>query len=116
MRKKNDIETELDQKEFENEINRDLSHQYNKIEVKEKLTEGKNPYVLGGMNFFVTLVILEIFYWVVKANVNFFTLGFSLEFFGTLDPFIHIAILVLCVNSVIQKRSVLDSIIDRWPF
>lgn len=116
MRKKNDIETELDQKEFENEIKRDLSDQYNSIEVKEKLTEGKNPYVLSAMNFFVTLVIFEILYWLIKANVNYFTFGFSVDFFGAMDPFIHLVILLLCVLSVLNKRSVLDSIIDRWPF
>ncbi|MDZ7756040.1 hypothetical protein [Rhodohalobacter sp.] len=115
MRKKNDIESELDQKEFENEIDRDLSDQFNKLDVQEKLTKDKNPYVLGFMNFFVPLVFLEAFYWVIKANVNFFSFGLSLEFFGKMDPFIHSDFDIMCEFGA-QKRSALDSIIDRWPF
>jgi hypothetical protein len=116
MKKKNEIEQELDQKEFENELARDLGHQYDKIGVKEKLTEGKSPIVIGAMNFFVTLIFFEAFYWVIKININFFTLGFTLNFFSMLDPIMHLAFLIVSIHSVFAKKSAADVIIDKWPF
>ncbi len=116
MKKKNEREQELDQKEFENELDRDLSHQYDKLNVKEKFFEGKNKFVIGAMNFFSTLIFFGLFYWLVKYNINYFTYGFTSEFFETMDPFIHLAVLILSINSVIQKRSAVEGIIDNWPF
>lgn len=116
MKKKNKIEQELDEKEFENEINRDLSSQYQRINVYEKMHEDKNPYVIGAMNFFSTLFFFELFYWLIKIILNYFTLGFTLGFFETMDPFIHLAVLILCITSVVKKRSAVDVVIDRWPF
>lgn len=116
MKKKNKIEQELDRKEFENEIGRDLSTQYRKIDVDEKLIEGKNPYVLGFLHFISTFIFFELLYWLVKTNINFFTLGITLTVFEKLTPFIHLAVLILSINAVIMKKSVVDVIIDRWPF
>lgn len=116
MKKKNKIEQELDQKEFENELGRDLSSQYKSIDVLEKMHENKNPYVIGAMNFFSTLFFFELFYWLVKRLVNALTLGFTVDFFMTMDPFIHLAVLILCITSVVKKRSAVEVVIDRWPF
>lgn len=116
MKKKNEIEQELDQKEFEKELNRDLSDQYNRIDSFEKLHEDKNPYVLAAINFFSTFLFFEVFYWLTKIIVNFFTLGFSAGFFETMDPFIHIAALIMAVAAIIKKRSAIEVVIDRWPF
>lgn len=116
MKKKNKIEQELERKEFENEINRDLSSQYQRIHVTEKLQEDKNPYVLGLMHFFSTLIFFEVFYWLVKWNFNFFTLGFTISVFDVLNPFVHFVVLILSVQAVIKKRSAVEVVIDRWPF
>lgn len=116
MKKKNEIEQELDQKEFENELGRDLSSQYKSIDVLEKLHENKNPYVIGVMNFFSTLFFFEIFYLLVKFLINVFTVGFTAGFFATMDPFIHLAVLILCITSVVKKRSAVEVVIYRWPF
>ncbi|MBD3615558.1 MAG: hypothetical protein HUJ22_03220 [Gracilimonas sp.] len=116
MKKKNKIEQELDRKEFENEIGRDLSSQYKSIEAHEKMHKDKNPYVIGAMNFFSTLFFFEFLYWMIKLNVNFFTYGFTVSFFARMDPFFHLAVLILCIYAVIQKKSVVEIVIDRWPF
>ncbi|MFD2532414.1 hypothetical protein [Gracilimonas halophila] len=116
MKKKNEIEQELDQKEFENEIGRDLNSQYQRIETHEKMHQDKNPYLIGAMNFFSTLFFFELFYWLVKSFINAFTLGFTAGFFTTMDPYIHIAVFILCIASVVQKRSAVEVVIDRWPF
>lgn len=116
MKRKNKIEQELDEKEFENEIGRDLNSQYQRIGVHEKMHEDKNPYVIGAMNFFSTLFFFEIFYWLIKTLINAFTLGFTSGFFQTMDPFLHIAVLILSISSVIKKRSAVEVVIDRWPF
>ncbi|MEX0844037.1 MAG: hypothetical protein WD022_02105 [Balneolaceae bacterium] len=116
MKKKNKIEQELDRKEFENDINRDLSSEYRRRDIFEKMHEGKNPYVIGGMNFFSTLLFFEVFYWLIKTLINSFTLGFTAIYFEIMDPFIHIAVLILSLSSVIKKRSAVEVVIDRWPF
>ncbi|MEX0722937.1 MAG: hypothetical protein WD357_02380 [Gracilimonas sp.] len=116
MKKKNEIEQELDRKEFENEINRDLSSQYQRIDVFERMHEDKNPYVIGVMNFFSTVLFFEVLYWLVKTLINYFTFGFTAGFFETMGSFIHIAVLILAVSSVIKKRSAVEVVIDRWPF
>jgi hypothetical protein len=116
MKKKNKIEQELDRKELEYELNRDVSSKYQSLDVFERMHEDKNPYVLGLMNFFSTLLFFEVFYWLIKMLINYFTLGFTLEFFGTMDPFLHIVVLILAISSVIKKRSAVEVVIDRWPF
>ncbi|WP_103664834.1 hypothetical protein [Gracilimonas amylolytica] len=116
MRKKNEIEQKLDEKELEADLHRDLSSQYSNIEVIQKLYEDKNPYVIGVMNFFFTLVFFELLYFLVKTLINSMTLGFTGEFFFTLNPFVHIIILILCITSVINRKSAVEVVIDRWPF
>ncbi|MDR9418770.1 hypothetical protein [Gracilimonas sp.] len=116
MKRKNDIEQELDQKEFESELDRDLSTQYRKLDAWEKLHEDKNPYVIAAMNFFASLVFFEAFYFVIKLNINYITLGYTMEFFEVMDPFLHVTFFVISVMAIINKRSAVDVIIERWPF
>lgn len=116
MRKKNEIEQELDEKELEAELHRNLNSQYTRIEVLEKLYEDKNPYVIGFMNFFFTLFFFEILFFLIRYLINFMTLGFSAQIFSTLSPFVHIAILMIGLASVIKRKSAVDVVIDRWPF
>lgn len=116
MRKKTKIEQDLDQKEFENELNRDLKSQYSQLNVRQKQIEGKNVYVIAAMHFFSTLIFFEALYWVLKWNVNYFTLGTTIEFFSQLNPFVHAAILILSAHSIYVNRSAVDVFIDKWPF
>jgi uncharacterized membrane protein (GlpM family) len=116
MRKKNRIEQELNQKEFENELNRDLSDQYNQIQVDENLREGTNKYVLAALHFFSTFLFFELFYLLVKLNINYLTLGYTIGLFQILDFFIHIAVLYLSIDAIRKKRSAVEVVIDRWPF
>jgi acetylglutamate synthase len=115
MKKKNEIEQELDRKEFENEVGRDLASQYQKIEVEEKLTQGKNKYVIGAMNFFSTFVFFEVFYWCVSTIVNYVTFGLTTGFFMQLSIFVHTAILVLAIYSLITHKSPIVYILKMTP-
>lgn len=116
MRKKNEIEQKLDEKELESDLHKDLNSQYSRIEVLEKFYEDKNPYVLGLMNFFSTLFFFELLFILIRSLVNNMTLGFTVGFFSKLSPFVHFAILILCIASVIKRRSAVEVVIDRWPF
>lgn len=116
MKSKNKIEQDLDQKEFENDLNRDLKSEYYRIDVHRKQLEGKNIYLIGAMHFFSTLIFFEVLYWVLKWNINYFTLGTTVEFFSTITPFVHVAILFLSAHAVMVSRSAVDVFIDYWPF
>lgn len=116
MKKKNEIEQELDKKEFEKELRRDLDSKYNRVKVEELFYQGKNKYVIGAIHFFSTLIFFEAFYWVVTAFINAFTLGYSQPIFATLSPFVHAGIFILSVSSVVKKKSAVEVVVDRWPF
>jgi len=113
MKKKNEIEQELDQKEFENELDRDLSHQYQKIKVHEKLLEGKNPYVIGMINFFGTLFFTLGVYLALKFLYIRVSMGFLSKAFILIDPVVYIGSFGLSVVAVIKKKSPLDTFLDR---
>ncbi|MDZ7807082.1 MAG: hypothetical protein U5K71_08190 [Gracilimonas sp.] len=116
MRKKNEIEQELYKKELEADLHKDLKSQFYRIEVLEKFYEDKNPYLIGLMNFILTFFFFEILFFLIRYVVIGFTLGFAVKFFSVISPFVHIAILILCITSVIKKRSAVETVIDRWPF
>lgn len=61
MRKKNEIEQKLDEKQLEADLHRELNSQYSNIEILKKFYKNKNHYVLGVMNFFFTLIFLTTF-------------------------------------------------------
>jgi hypothetical protein len=116
MRKKNEIEQKLDEKELESDLHRELNSEYSRIDVLEKFYEDRNPYVIGAMNFFSTLFFFELLFLLIRNLTNNMTLGFTVEFFSVLSPFVHVAILILCITSVIKRRSAVEVVIDRWPF
>lgn len=115
MKRKNEIEQELDQKEFESEIDRDLAHEYRKIDVEEMFYKDKNKYVVGALNFFSTLVVFEVLYWLLKTLINFFTLGFTLPVFEQLNPFVHVAILILGIHAVYTRKTAVIYILKLMP-
>ncbi len=115
MKKKNEREQELDQKEFEKDLHQDLTGQYRRIDVDEKLHKGKNKFAIAAMNFFSTVLCFEVFYWLIKTNVNFITLGYTVDFFKILAPIIHAAILIVSIYAVKKRRSAVDIILERWP-
>ena len=114
MKKKNDIEKELDQKEFENELDRDLSDQYQKIGTREKFLEDKNPYVIGAINFFGTLFFTVGFYLAVKLLFLRFAMEFLANVYAILDPLVYGISLVLAIVAVIRKESPLDTLLNRF--
>lgn len=116
MRKKNEIEQKLDEKELASDLQRDLNSEYSRIDILEKFYEDRNPFVIGAMNFFSTLFFFEILFLLVRSLINFMTLGFMVGFFSVLSPYVHVAILILSIVSVFQRRSAVEVVIDRWPF
>lgn len=116
MKKKNEREQELDEKEFENELDRALSSEYREIESRERLYEGTNPWIIGALNFFSTLVFFEIAYWVGHVFFNTVTFGYTRSYFEVLGPVVHMGILALSIHAVIRKKSYVEWVVDKWPF
>lgn len=116
MRKKNEIEQKLDEKELESDLYRDLNSEYSRIDVFERFYEDRNPYVIGAMNFFSTLFFFEVLFLLVRNLTINLTLGFTAEFFSVLSPFVNVSILIVSIVSVIKRRSAVEVVIDRWPF
>lgn len=112
MKKRNEIEQELDQKELENEIGKDLASQYNRREAEEKLLEGKSIYVIGAINFFGTLFFSLVFYFIVRWIFNYMTMGYASGIFAILNPLAYGISIVMSVAAVIKKKSPLDKILD----
>lgn len=115
MKRKNEIEQELDQKEFESEIHRDLDSQYRKIDVEEQFYKDKNVVVIGVINFLSTLVVFEVLYWLLKTLTNFFTAGILIPFFAQMNPFIHLAIIILGIHALITRKSAIVYILKLMP-
>jgi hypothetical protein len=61
MRKKNEIEQELNEKELDADLHKDLNSHYSHLEVLERVYKDKNPYVIGALNFLTTLFSLNCF-------------------------------------------------------
>jgi hypothetical protein len=112
---KNEIEQELDRKEFENEIGRDLASRYHQLSNQEKLMQGKNKYVIGVTHFFVTIAFFEVFYWLMKALVNGISLGFTAPFFELLFPSIHFVFLIMAIYSAYSLKSPIIYILKLMP-
>jgi hypothetical protein len=112
---KNEIEQDLDEKEFENEIGRDLASQYNQLTNQEKLMEGKNKYAIGALHFFTTLLFFEVLFWLITTLANRMTLGFTVSFFEQLSPFIHLAIFILAIYSAFTLKSPIIYILKLTP-
>ncbi|MEX0719203.1 MAG: hypothetical protein WD059_00960 [Balneolaceae bacterium] len=113
---KNKIEQELDQKEFEKDLGKDLKLESERLDIQEKLYAGRNKYSIAAIHFFGTLFISYFMLIVLRMAYNmFFGTAFAMlgVSFAWMNPFIHGAIWVGAVVSVYQKRSVLDTILDR---
>ncbi|MEX0609895.1 MAG: hypothetical protein WD016_07955 [Balneolaceae bacterium] len=113
---KNKIEQELDQKEFENELGRDLQLEYHNLETEEQSLKGKNKYVIAGIHFFGTIIMCYIFVFLARMIFNMF-FGAAIAMFGIdvswINPLIHGAILILGIYSVYKKRSILDDFLNK---
>lgn len=114
MRKKNKIEQELDQKEFENDLGKDLNLEYQKIDNHESLLRDKNKYVIAAINFFGTLFFPLVIYIGFKFLVRYFTAGYGSGIFTILDPLVYGVLLSLAIIAVVKKKSPLDYLLQRF--
>lgn len=112
MKKKNEIEQKLDEKEFESELQRHLSLENRKNDSKEAFLKDKNIYVIGAINFFGTLFFSLGFYILAKIAIKWYSLGYLGDFFLVLDPIVYGIALSLAIIAVVKKQSPLDRIID----
>ena len=89
---------ELERKEMEYQVGRDLKHKYDRIEAFEKILKNKNPWVIGAINFFGTLVICYFPYFAFSLFID----------FGMAGTILQIGFWVIAFISLIQKRSFLE--------
>ncbi|MCP9292517.1 hypothetical protein [Gracilimonas sediminicola] len=115
MKRKNEIEQELDQKEFENDIGKDLAQQYRKLNIEEKLREDANKYVVGVLYFTSTLVFFEVLWWLLSSILGPITLGILEAFFETMTPFMHVVFLIMAISSAITWKSPITYILKLTP-
>ncbi len=115
MKRKNEIEQELDQKEFENDIGRDLDHQYRKLNIEEKLREDANKYFVGIIYFLTTIIFFEVLWWLLSAILVPITLGILEGFFEAMTPFMHVAFLIMAISSSITWKSPIIYILKLTP-
>ncbi len=114
MKNENNTQRKLKQKEFENELHKDLELEHRRQEAQEALYKNKNPYVIGLINFFGTLFLGFGFYFAVRMGVNYVTGGFLHTVFSVLNPVMYVIIIGLAVLAVVRKRSPLDSLFNIW--
>lgn len=108
---------ELDEKEFENEIARDLRLESQKQGIREIREEDENKYVVAAILFFGTMAISYAFLFGAKMMFNFLlgpVLGMTGINLDWINPFLHAIVWIASIVSVVQKRSVLDLLIDRY--
>ncbi|MEQ8525777.1 hypothetical protein [Gracilimonas sp.] len=115
MKRKNEIEQELDQKEFENDIGRDLAQEYRKIDIEEKLRQDANKYVVGLMYFITTLVFFEGLWWLISTSMAKMTVGFLGAFFSAMTPFMHISFLIMAIYSAFTWKSPIIYVLKLTP-
>jgi hypothetical protein len=110
MNKKNNIQRELDQKEFENDIeqqlrSQELDHAYN-----EKLDSDYHPVALGVFNFLMNLtigyIIYKIFLWFGGGVIGMF----SPEIGIGIQTIFNILIVGVALIAAITKKSPWDKI------
>ncbi|MEP1150641.1 MAG: hypothetical protein ABJH08_02830 [Balneola sp.] len=105
MSNKNKIEKELDQKEFESDIERQLRNQELNLEYEEKLNSNYHPLAIMAVNFFGNLMIGYILFFIVKWFVR-QILGFmSSELVSGLFLLFHVIIWGMAVIGVVTKTS-----------
>src|SRR5690554_3402592 len=114
---KNKLEQELKQKEFENEINRDLNLENSKQEYHERFHAGYSTFEITAIYFFGTLIVSYFIYF-VAGYIFKMLFGTAIGFLG-IDPTlitipIHAAIFIIATISAVKKRSILDDIFSRY--
>lgn len=100
------------------ELDRKLRKKLETEERKNKLNEirekNENKYVIAGITFFGTLLPLYLFFFMSAFIFRYF-FGTALSILGIsiawITPFIHGAIWIAAVISVIRNRSVLEEMI-----
>lgn len=114
MKNENKIQRKLKQKEFENELHKDLKLEHQRQKAQESLYQNKNPYVIGLINFFGTLFLGFGFYFAVRMGVNYISGGFLHSVFAVLNPVMYVLIIGAAVVAVVRKKSPLDSLLNIW--
>lgn len=108
---------ELSEKELESDLHRDLSLQEQKNKQREIRYKYESEYVEIAIIFFGTLIPLYLFLFGVKfVFIAFFgavfrLMGISLAW---LNPVLHIFIWISAGVSAYRKRSILDSIANKF--
>lgn len=113
---KNKLERELEQKEFENQIKRDLKIESEIVEYQERSHRYKNKYIISATYFFSTLFICYLFFFMARIIFNFMfgmAVGFMGIDLGWIAIPVHAAIWIIAVTSAIKRKSVLDNILHR---
>lgn len=115
MKRKNEIEQKLDQKEFENDIGRDLAQQYRRLNIEEKFREDANKYVVGMMYFLTTIIFFELLWWLVSASLSRLSLGFLEAFLVEMTPVMHVTFLIMAIYSAFTWKSPIIYILKLTP-
>lgn len=108
MKKKTDIERQLEQKEFEKGIERDLKSEYENIHFQHLLDRNYHPVGLAAINFFGTLIVCEILFWVIRRGTSMVLMAVPSILTDGIYPAIHVCIVGLSILAIILKRSPLD--------
>ena len=108
MKEKNEIEKELDRKEFENSLKKTLGTQERQLESEERMNGNYHPVGLALVNFFGTYVIC--YFMVLVARLFVAPIIPFVPGRGGLSTILHLIILGISLAAVIMKKSPLD----RW--
>lgn len=106
---------EQKRKEFEKDIGRDLSLEYEKVVSEEQQQGYRNKYIDTAINFFTTLVLLymllfgfKLFVLVIFEKI----LNYMGIATGWINPTLHVLAWTGALISVFRKRSVIENLID----
>tara|TARA_R110002124_G_scaffold80533_9_gene213140 strand:+ start:7820 stop:8158 length:339 start_codon:yes stop_codon:yes gene_type:complete len=105
MKRKRRIEQELNQKEFESDIERELRTQELEKEYEEKLNRDYHPLELAAINLFGNLMIGYILFFIFKWFIG-PALGFlSSELIQGIFTIFHVLIWGMAIIGVVIKKS-----------
>lgn len=94
------------QREMEKDLIRDLDAANKEEEFREGLHAGKNPYVIGAINFISTLFMGEVLTRLVLF-IFYFAIGLPT---GPVGFVLRVLVLIAAIVSVFQKRAVLEGV------
>lgn len=102
--------------DLDRKLRKKLEAEEEKNRQREIRKEHENKYVIAAILFFGTLGPLYLFWFLAGIAFNFF-FGSAVGLLGVdvawVSPLIHGAIWIAAVVSVFQKRSVLETIVQR---